>query len=176
MSETRFEEQLRSIASAMDYPGTPDIAGSVTARLHSSARSRLLSKAGTWSLTMLLNSHPEPDRYSPGTCGGDRAHPDRDRPHFPSTYSANCATDHHCHSPILRTSDCDSFLGCIHVNKDFGRTCWRDNSGRCTRKSSLSDSSSNPSVRVRKTRSSVCPGFERWQNDSSGLVRSSRPR
>lgn len=54
MSETGFEKQLRTIANEMNYPPTPDIAGSFTARLHSSTRPRLISKAGAWSLTILL--------------------------------------------------------------------------------------------------------------------------
>jgi|SRR6266498_1949460 len=54
MSETDFEAQLRSIAKEMNYPRTPDIAGFVTARLHSSTRPRRISKPLTWSLTILL--------------------------------------------------------------------------------------------------------------------------
>jgi len=54
MNEKGFEEQLRSIASEMNYPRTPDIAGFVTARLRFSTHSRLFSKARAWSLTIVL--------------------------------------------------------------------------------------------------------------------------
>ncbi len=54
MNKIDFEAQLTSIASEMEYPRTPDIAGAVTARLHSSTRLRLISKARVWSLTILL--------------------------------------------------------------------------------------------------------------------------
>lgn len=54
MSETDFEAQVSAIAARMEYPRTPDIAGSVSARLRSSTRPRFLSKAAAWSLTILL--------------------------------------------------------------------------------------------------------------------------
>lgn len=44
MSTIDFEKQLRSIAGGMEYPHTPDIAGSVSARLQGSARPRLTSR------------------------------------------------------------------------------------------------------------------------------------
>ena len=53
MNEMDFEARLSSIAGAMEYPRTPDIAGSVTARLRSSTRPRFLSKAAAWSLTIV---------------------------------------------------------------------------------------------------------------------------
>ncbi|MEP7137320.1 MAG: hypothetical protein ABI904_20535 [Chloroflexota bacterium] len=54
MNEMDFENRLRSIANGMEYPRTPDIAGSVTARLHTATRSRFNSKALAWSLTIIL--------------------------------------------------------------------------------------------------------------------------
>jgi Domain of unknown function (DUF4367) len=62
MKEMDFETQLRSIATGMEYPRTPDIAGSVSARLRQSIRPRLLSKPFVfakgrrlaWSLTLAL--------------------------------------------------------------------------------------------------------------------------
>jgi len=54
MNEMDFENKLRSLASGMEYPRTPDIAGSVTARLRSTTRSRFNSKAVAWSLTLIL--------------------------------------------------------------------------------------------------------------------------
>jgi len=58
MTELDFEAQLRTIATQMDYPSTPKIADSVSARLRSWTRPRLiskaLSKAVAWSLTVVL--------------------------------------------------------------------------------------------------------------------------
>jgi hypothetical protein len=54
MSEIEFEEQLRSITNKMKYPPTPDIAGFVMPRLHTSTRVRFNSKAFAWSLTIIL--------------------------------------------------------------------------------------------------------------------------
>ena len=54
MNEMEFENKLRSIVTGMEYPRTPDIAGSVTARLHTTTRSRFNSKALVWSLTIIL--------------------------------------------------------------------------------------------------------------------------
>ena len=49
-----FENQLRSIAKQMDYPRTPNIAGSVMMRLRTSSRPRFFSRKLAWSLTMIL--------------------------------------------------------------------------------------------------------------------------
>lgn len=54
MNEMDFEAQMRAIANRMEYPRTPNIAGSVSARLRSSTRPRFLSKAAAWSLTIVL--------------------------------------------------------------------------------------------------------------------------
>jgi hypothetical protein len=54
MNETEFEKQLRSIAARMEYPHTPNIAGSVMQHLRPSTRPRLFSRTLVWSLTMLL--------------------------------------------------------------------------------------------------------------------------
>jgi hypothetical protein len=55
-----FEKRLISIASRLEYPRTPDIAGSVTTRVTTRLqpvtrpRFRLASKAVAWSLTIIL--------------------------------------------------------------------------------------------------------------------------
>lgn len=57
-----FEEQLRSLSQGLAYPRTPDIAGSVMARVHSAARPRVISRPFdsaqgrliAWSLTIIL--------------------------------------------------------------------------------------------------------------------------
>jgi len=54
MNEMEFENKLRSIANWMEYPRTPNIAGSVTTRLRTVTRSRFNSKALVWSLTIIL--------------------------------------------------------------------------------------------------------------------------
>lgn len=54
MNEMEFEKKLRSIANGMDYPRTPDIAGSVMSRLDKSKRPRLSSRRLAWSLTIIL--------------------------------------------------------------------------------------------------------------------------
>ena len=62
MTEMDFETQVRLVAARMEYPATPDIAGSVRARLRASTRPRFLSKPFVfaqgrrlaWSLTIVL--------------------------------------------------------------------------------------------------------------------------
>ena len=54
MNEIDFENKLHSIANGMEYPRTPNIAGSVTTRLYTSTRPRFNSKALAWSLTIIL--------------------------------------------------------------------------------------------------------------------------
>jgi len=54
MSDMEFEIKIRSLAQEMEYPRTPDIAGSVTARLRPTTRPRFPSKALAWSLTIIL--------------------------------------------------------------------------------------------------------------------------
>lgn len=49
-----FEKQLWTFASEMEYPPTPDIAGSVVTNLRSSIRSRFIFKKWAWSLTIIL--------------------------------------------------------------------------------------------------------------------------
>src|SRR5919106_1899051 len=49
-----FEKQLITIAKRLDYPRTPDIAGSVMTRLHASTRPRFISRKLAWSLTIIL--------------------------------------------------------------------------------------------------------------------------
>lgn len=54
MSEMEFDDKLRSLAHGMEYPRTPNIAGSVMRRLHTSVRPRFVPKAWAWSLTIVL--------------------------------------------------------------------------------------------------------------------------
>jgi hypothetical protein len=54
MNELDFEARIRAIANRMEYPRTPNIAGSVSARLRSSTRPRFISKAAAWSLAIVL--------------------------------------------------------------------------------------------------------------------------
>jgi hypothetical protein len=54
MNEMEFENKLHSIATGMEYPHTPNIAGSVTMRLRTTTRPRFNSKALAWSLTIIL--------------------------------------------------------------------------------------------------------------------------
>ncbi|HJS18913.1 MAG TPA: hypothetical protein VJ785_09190 [Anaerolineales bacterium] len=54
MNEMDFETQLRSIASGMQYPPTPDIAGSVAARLRTPNRPRLVKRTFARSLVIAL--------------------------------------------------------------------------------------------------------------------------
>lgn len=54
MSDLEFENKIRSLAQGMEYPRTPNIVGSVTARWHSSTRPRFVSKASAWTLTIVL--------------------------------------------------------------------------------------------------------------------------
>jgi hypothetical protein len=54
MNEMEFENKLRLLANGMEYPHTPNIAGSVTVRLHTPTRPRFNSKAVVWSLTIIL--------------------------------------------------------------------------------------------------------------------------
>ena len=51
-----FEKQLLAVASRLDYPRTPDIAGFIMPRFRAAtrARFRLTSKALAWSLTIIL--------------------------------------------------------------------------------------------------------------------------
>lgn len=54
MTDLDFEAQLRTIANQMDYPRTPNIADSVSARLRPLTHRRFPSKAAAWSLTIVL--------------------------------------------------------------------------------------------------------------------------
>lgn len=54
MNELDFETQLRSIAGGMDYPPTPDIAGSVSARLRAPAPPGLMNRTLARSLVVTL--------------------------------------------------------------------------------------------------------------------------
>jgi hypothetical protein len=49
-----FEQKLISISKGLEYPRTPDIAGSVIRRLRTPARSGLLSRRFAWSLALIL--------------------------------------------------------------------------------------------------------------------------
>lgn len=54
MNEMEFEKHLHSIASGMEYPSTPDIAGSVITRLRPLTRPRFTSRKLAWSLTIIF--------------------------------------------------------------------------------------------------------------------------
>lgn len=54
MNEMEFETQLRSIARGMDYPLTPDIAGSVAARLRTGSSPRFASRPLARSIVLAL--------------------------------------------------------------------------------------------------------------------------
>lgn len=54
MSDLDFEAQLTSLASKMEYPRTPDIAASVSARLRLTTRRPLISRTLAWTLTIVL--------------------------------------------------------------------------------------------------------------------------
>jgi len=49
-----FEKQLLSLSKGLDYPRTPNIAGSVLKNLRGSMRPRFFSRRLAWSLTLLL--------------------------------------------------------------------------------------------------------------------------
>lgn len=54
LQQELFEKQLLSIAKGLEYPPTPNIAGSVAARLRSSTRPHFISRRLAWTLTILL--------------------------------------------------------------------------------------------------------------------------
>lgn len=54
LEQELFEKRLISIAAGLDYPRTPDIAGSVMTRLRPSTRPRFISRRLAWSLTIVL--------------------------------------------------------------------------------------------------------------------------
>ena len=61
LQQELFEKQLRSLAKGLEYPRTPDIAGSVVARLQGrgigrrgKGRSRFISRRLAWPLTIIL--------------------------------------------------------------------------------------------------------------------------
>lgn len=54
LEQELFEERLISIAGGLEYPRTPDIAGSVTARVLPVTRPRIRSRAVAWSSTIIL--------------------------------------------------------------------------------------------------------------------------
>src|SRR5262245_6531957 len=54
LQQELFEKQLVSISKGLDYPRTPDIAGSVMTRLPGTTRPRFISRRLAWSLTIIL--------------------------------------------------------------------------------------------------------------------------
>lgn len=54
MSEIDFEAQLQAIAGGMNYPPTPNLAASVTARLRALYPSPFRARTFAWSLTVVL--------------------------------------------------------------------------------------------------------------------------
>jgi hypothetical protein len=54
LQQELFEKQLLSLSKGLEYPRTPDIAGSVMPRLRASTRPRFFSRRLAWSLTIIL--------------------------------------------------------------------------------------------------------------------------
>jgi hypothetical protein len=54
LEQELFEKRLISIATGLDYPRTPDIAGSVMSRVRPSGPPRFISRRLAWSLTIAL--------------------------------------------------------------------------------------------------------------------------
>ena len=54
MQQELFEKQIRSLSKGLEYPRTPDIAGSVMTRLRGATRPRFISRRLAWSLTIIL--------------------------------------------------------------------------------------------------------------------------
>jgi hypothetical protein len=54
LQQELFGKQLLSISKGLDYPRTPDIAGSVMTRLRGATRPRFISRRLVWSLTVIL--------------------------------------------------------------------------------------------------------------------------
>lgn len=54
LEQKLFEKRMISIAMGLDYPRTPDIAGSVMTSLQLSSRPRVISRRLTWSLAIIL--------------------------------------------------------------------------------------------------------------------------
>jgi hypothetical protein len=54
LQQELFEKQLVAIAKGLDYPRTPDMAGSVMKRLRISPRPRFVPRRLAWSLTVIL--------------------------------------------------------------------------------------------------------------------------
>jgi len=54
LQQELFEKQLSSLAKGLDYPRTPNIAGSVIKRLRPSTRPRFVSRSFAWTLTIIL--------------------------------------------------------------------------------------------------------------------------
>jgi hypothetical protein len=54
LEQELFETRVASLAAGLEYPRTPDIAGSVRPRLHPVARPRFLTRRWAWSLAILL--------------------------------------------------------------------------------------------------------------------------
>jgi len=54
LQQELFEKQLLSLSKGLDYPRTPEIAGSVMTRLHGATPPRFISRRLVWSLTIIL--------------------------------------------------------------------------------------------------------------------------
>ena len=54
LQQELFEKQLHSLARGLEYPRTPDIAGSVMKRLRPSTSPRLVARRFAWTLTVIL--------------------------------------------------------------------------------------------------------------------------
>jgi len=54
LQQELFEKQIRSLAKGLEYPRTPDIAGSIMTRLRAPAPPRIISRRLAWSLMIIL--------------------------------------------------------------------------------------------------------------------------
>jgi hypothetical protein len=54
LQQELFEKQLLSLSKGLEYPRTPEIAGTVMTRLHGATPPRFLSRRLVWSLTIIL--------------------------------------------------------------------------------------------------------------------------
>ena len=54
LQQELFEKQLLSLSKGLEYPRTPEIAGTVMTRLRGATRPRFISRRLVWSLTIIL--------------------------------------------------------------------------------------------------------------------------
>ncbi len=54
LQQELFEKQVLSLSKGLEYPRTPEIAGTVMTRLRGATRPRFISRRLVWSLTIIL--------------------------------------------------------------------------------------------------------------------------